>query len=122
MRPIIALIVLYTLISNAAAQSAIKFGYPQTPVGAIAVIADKSVLWTKQGLNVDSVPFASAINTRDAIIGGRIDIGVTGLTNFLVGAVESDMVAFGVAIDQCASTVILARSGSGISHLTDLKG
>jgi len=115
-------LILAMLMGTAAAQDAIRFGYPQTPAGALAVVADKAELWAKNGLKVESISFAAAINARDAIIGGRLDVGVAGLTNFLAGASEAGIVSLGVAVDQCASAAILVKSGSPIRNLADLKG
>lgn len=106
----------------AAAQEPIKFGYPQTPAGALAVVADKTDLWAKNGLKVQSISFAAAINARDAIISGRLDVGIAGLTNFLPGASEAGLVALGIAVDQCASAAILVKPGSPIHSIADLKG
>lgn len=118
----LATVILAMLTSAAAAQDTIKFGYPQTPAGAIAVVADKTQLWAKNALKVESVSFAAAINARDAIISGRLDVGITGLTNFLAGSTEAGMVAFGIAADQCESAAILVKPGSEIRSVADLKG
>jgi ABC-type nitrate/sulfonate/bicarbonate transport system substrate-binding protein len=115
-------LILAMLTAMAAAQDAIKFGYPQTPAGALAVVADKAELWAKNGLKVESISFAAAINARDAIISGRLDVGIAGLTNFLAGASEAGIVSLGVAVDQCASAAILVKPGSPIRNLADLKG
>jgi len=110
------------LTTAAVAQDMLKFGYPQTPAGALAVVADKTELWAKNGLKVDSISFAATINVRDAIISGRLDVGIAGLTNFLSGASEAGLVALGVAVDQCASAGILVKPGSTVRSLADLKG
>ena len=118
----LASLILAVSTTIGAAQDAIKFGYPQTPAGALAVVADKTDLWAKNGLKVQSISFAAAINARDAIISGRLDVGVAGLTNFLSGASEAGLVALGIAVDQCASAAILVKPGSPIRSLGDLKG
>jgi ABC-type nitrate/sulfonate/bicarbonate transport system substrate-binding protein len=122
MRIMTLLALTFAMSTAAAAQDAIKFGYPQTPAGAVAVVADKAGLWAKNGLKVESIAFAAAINARDAIIGGHLDVGIAGLSNFLVGASEADMVALGVAVDQCASSAIVVKPGSAIHSIADLKG
>lgn len=118
----LASLILAVSTTVAAAQDAIKFGYPQTPAGALAVVADKTELWTRNGLKVQSISFAAAINARDAIISGRLDVGVAGLTNFLAGASEAGLVAIGIAVDQCASAAILVKPASPIRSVADLKG
>jgi sulfonate transport system substrate-binding protein len=118
----LASLILAVSTAVAAAQDAIKFGYPQTPAGAVAVVADKTELWARNGLKVQSISFASGVNARDAIISGRLDVGIAGLTNFLSGASEAGLVALGIAVDQCASAAILVKPGSPIHSLGDLKG
>jgi sulfonate transport system substrate-binding protein len=118
----LASLILVASTAVAAAQDAIKFGYPQTPAGALAVVADKTELWAKNGLKVQSISFASGVNARDAIVSGRLDVGIAGLTNFLSGASEAGLVALGIAVDQCASAAILVKPSSPIRSLGDLKG
>jgi ABC-type nitrate/sulfonate/bicarbonate transport system substrate-binding protein len=118
----LATLILAMSTAMAAAQDAIKFGYPQTPAGALAVVADKTELWAKSGLKLESISFAAAINARDAIIGGRLDVSIAGLTNFLAGASEAGIVSLGVAVDQCASAAILVKPGSTVRSVADLKG
>jgi ABC-type amino acid transport substrate-binding protein len=118
----LATLILAVSTTLAAAQDVIKFGYPQTPAGALAVVADKTDLWAKNGVKVQSISFAAGINARDAIISGRLDVGVAGLTNFLSGASEAGLVALGIAVDQCASAAILVKPGSPIRSVGDLKG
>ena len=115
-------LLLSLLSTAAAAQDTIRLGYPETPAGAVAVVADKADLWTKNGLKVESIAFAAAINARDAIIGGRLDVGITGLSNFLVGSQETGLVALGIAVDQCASAAVVVKPGSEIKTIADLKG
>ena len=61
----LASLILVASTAVAAAQDAIKFGYPQTPAGALAVVADKTELWARNGLKVQSISFASGVNARD---------------------------------------------------------
>jgi len=122
MRTVALLALIFAVSTAAAAQEAIKFGYPQTPAGAVAVVAEKTGLWAKNGLKVESISFAAAINARDAIIGGRLDIGIAGLSNFLVGSSAAGMVALGIAVDQCASTAVMVKPGSTIRSIADLRG
>lgn len=121
-RAITPLLLICAMSTAAAGEDTVKLGYPLTPVGALAVVAEQTELWSKNGLKVESVPFAAAINVRDALVGGRVDVGITGLSNFLVGASEAGMLALGVAADQCASTAILVKPDSPIRSITDLKG
>ena len=48
-------LILAMLTAMAAAQDAIKFGYPQTPAGALAVVADKAVGQERAEGRVDRV-------------------------------------------------------------------
>lgn len=122
MRVIAQLLLLGAMSTAAVAQDTIKLGYPQTTAGAVAVVAEKADLWSKNGLKVESISFAAAINARDAIVGGRLDVGMTGLSNFLVGSSEAGLVALGVAVDICTSTAVMVKPDSPIRSIADLKG
>ena len=122
MKRITPLLLLCAMSTAAAAEETIKLGYPETPSGAVAIVADKAGLWEKNGLRVESISFAAAINARDAIIGGRLDVGIAGLSNFLVGSQQGGMVSLGIAVDQCASAAVMVKPDSPIKSIADLKG
>ena len=100
----------------------LRFGSPQTPAGAVAVVASELKVWDRHHVQVQALPFAAAINSRDAIVGGKLEIGIAGLANFIVGAAAADVVAIGVAVDQCASTSVMVRADSAIQAVPDLTG
>ena len=61
MKCITPLLLLCAMSTAAAAEETIKLGYPETPSGAVAIVADKAGLWEKNGLKVESISFAAAI-------------------------------------------------------------
>ena len=56
----------------------LRFGYPQTPAGAVAVVANELRVWDRHNLQVQALAFPAAINTRDAIVGGKLEVGIAG--------------------------------------------
>ncbi len=122
MRRIAVLIAGAMLLPGVGWGAELRFGYPQTPAGVVAVVASELHVWDRHSVTVQALPFAAAINTRDAIVGGKLEIGIAGLANFIVGAAAADVVAIGVAVDQCASTSVMVRADSPIKALADLKG
>lgn len=65
--------------------------------------------------------FAASINARDALLGGKIDIGITAIPNFLSAAV-ADAGVIGVAVDQCASTAVMVKPDAPHRSVVDFKG
>lgn len=100
----------------------LRFGNLQTPSGAVGIVASEVKIWDKYGVAVQTLPFVASINSRDALVGGKIDIGITAIPNFLSAAVEADAVTIGVAVDQCASTAVMVKPDAPYRSLADLKG
>jgi len=116
-------ILLSFLIASSLNAQELKFGYPSTPAGAFAIVANKLDIWKKYQINITLVEQAAAINVRDALVGGSLDIGFVGLSNFVVAvAAGAPMVTIGVAVDQCAATALVVKKNSSIKSIADLKG
>ena len=69
-----------------------------------------------------SFKFNSGKTTRDAMISGRIDIGVIGATPFIIGAAKGDMEAIGLALYGAKTLAVVAGLKSGMKSVKDLKG
>lgn len=123
MKKILSVMVLMlTTVVSAGAQE-FKFGYPATPAGALAIVSNKIGVWKKHNLNVKTVQQAAAINVRDALVSGSLDIGFAGLSNFIVAvAAGAPLVSIGIAVDQCAATAVVVRKDSPYKTFADLKG
>jgi ABC-type nitrate/sulfonate/bicarbonate transport system substrate-binding protein len=61
---------------NATAE--LKFGYPNASWGTIGMVGEPKDLFKMAGANVKTFAFDSGKSTRDAMISGRIEIGVIG--------------------------------------------
>lgn len=107
----------------ARAQTApINFGYQATSWGAIGMLCESQDLFKKAGANVTIYKFDGGKTTRDAMISGRIDIGVLGSTPFVVGAAKGDMVAIGMCMYAGKADAVVASKKSGIKSIPELKG
>ena len=100
----------------------INFGYQNTSWGTIGMIAGSEDLFKKAGGNVAIHTFDSGKTTRDAMISGRVDIGVIGATPFVIGAAKGELEAIGLALYGAKTLAIVAGLKSGISSIKDLKG
>lgn len=109
-----------TLAQGAAAP--INFGYQTTSWGTIGMVVEAQGLFKKAGGNITIYKFDGGKTTRDAMISGRIDVGVLGSTPFIVGAAKGDMVAIGMSMYAGKTDSIVAGKKSGIKSIADLKG
>jgi aliphatic sulfonates family ABC transporter substrate-binding protein len=108
---------------RANAQSApLNFGYQNTSWGTIGMIAESEDLFKKAGANVNIHKFDSGKTTRDAMISGRIDIGVIGSTPFVIGAAKGEVEAIGLALYGAKTLAVVVGAKSGINAIKDLKG
>ncbi len=111
------------LLPSLSQAQALRFGYPGTPAGALAIVANSLNIWKKHDVDVDAIPQAAAVNVRDALVGGSLDIGFAGLSNFIVGvAAGAPLKAIGVAVDQCAASALVVKADAPYKTLADLKG
>ncbi len=100
----------------------INFGYQTTSWGTIGMLVEAQDLFKKAGGNVSILKFDGGKTTRDAMISGRVDVGVLGSTPFVVGAAKGDMVAIGMSMYAGKTDAIVAGSKTGIKSIVDLKG
>ncbi|MBX9589372.1 MAG: ABC transporter substrate-binding protein [Hyphomonadaceae bacterium] len=104
------------------AAAALAFGYQNTSWGAIGMIAEAEGMFKKAGGNVTVYRFDSGKTTRDAMVAGRVDIGVLGATPFVVGAAKGEVVAIGMAMYAGKTLSVVAGARSGIADMRQLKG
>ena len=100
----------------------INFGFQNTSWGTIGMIAEAEDLFKKAGGNVNIHKFDSGKTTRDAMISGRIDIGVIGATPFIIGAAKGELEAIGLALYGAKTLAVVAGLKSGVNSVKDLKG
>ena len=112
----------WPLRAFAQAGEPLNLGFQNTSWGTVAMVADAEKTFEKAGANVRFHRFGSGKETRDAMISGRIDVGVLGGTPFIVGAAKGDMGAIGIAMYAGKTNAIVAAKDSGIKTVKDLKG
>jgi aliphatic sulfonates family ABC transporter substrate-binding protein len=104
------------------AAAGLNFGFQNTSWGTIGMIAESQDLFKKAGGNVKIFKFDSGKTTRDAMISGRIDIGVIGATPFVIGAAKGELEAIAVALYGAKTLSVVANPKAGINSVKDLKG
>ncbi len=100
----------------------LNFGFQETSWGTIGMIVESEDLFKKAGANVNILKFDSGKTTRDAMIAGRVDIGVIGATPFIIGAAKGQLEAIAVALYGARTQSVVASVKSGIKSVKDLKG
>ena len=107
---------------RAHAATTINFGYQTTSWGTIGMIAESQGLFKKAGADVKVFQFSSGKDARNAMISGRVDVGVVGATPFIIGAAKGDMEAIALALYGSKTLAVVVGAKSGIKSLADLKG
>lgn len=99
----------------------VNFGFQNTSWGSVAMVAEAEGTFAKAGVKVKPFRFDGGKSTRDAMIAGRVDIGVLGAAPFVVGAAKGDIVAIAVAMYAGRTNAVVAAKDSGIKSVADLK-
>jgi aliphatic sulfonates family ABC transporter substrate-binding protein len=107
---------------RAYAAATINFGYQTTSWGSIGMIAESKGLFKKAGADVKVFQFSSGKDARNAMISGRVDVGVIGATPFIIGAAKGDMEAIALALYGAKTLAVVVGAKSGIKDLKELKG
>jgi ABC-type nitrate/sulfonate/bicarbonate transport system substrate-binding protein len=105
---------------NATAE--LKFGYPNASWGTIGMVGEAKDLFKMAGANVKTFAFDSGKSTRDAMISGRIEIGVIGATPFVIGAAKGQMEAIAIALYGAKTLAVVGSVKEGINSVKHLKG
>jgi len=100
----------------------LNFGFQDTSWGTIGMIAETEDLFKKANANIKIFHFGSGKATRDAMISGRIDMGVIGATPFIIGAAKGQMEAIGLALYGSKTLAVVAGLKSGANSIKELKG
>lgn len=118
---LVATIATLALAGAATATEKFKVGYLRVMDDAQAIVAYEGGHYRKQGLDVELIEFKSGTDLIKAIVGGQVDSGVLGFTNAAAWASKgADLKVVGGA--QHGYHAIVARDGSGIKSVADLKG
>jgi ABC-type nitrate/sulfonate/bicarbonate transport system substrate-binding protein len=115
---------LTTSMRSADAQAAlqpIRMGI-QIFTGAVATVWFEKKIYEKRGLLVEARQFADGRSVRDAMVADQLNAGTMNITPFIVGAAVSSLTMVGVVSLGGDTVGVLARRGSGISSVADLRG
>ena len=100
----------------------LNLGIQNTSWGAIGMVAEAEKTFVKAKADVKVFRFNSGKATRDAMIAGRIDIGVLGATPFIVGVAKGEIVGIATAMYAGKTNAVVAAANSGIKTVAGLKG
>lgn len=109
--------------SAKAALGPLNFGYMITTWGALGMVAEELQLFKKHGVDVNIFKFESGTAVRDALVAGRIDIGITSTSSFIIAADKRELAAIATVAYAGASNSIMVRSSAtDIKEVADLRG
>jgi ABC-type nitrate/sulfonate/bicarbonate transport system substrate-binding protein len=104
------------------AASPLNLGFQMTTWGAIGMVAEELNLFKKVGASVNVNRFDSGVAVRDAMVAGRIDIGVASVSSFIVGADKGQLGTICTVAYSGRSNSIMIANSSTIHSVIDLKG
>jgi aliphatic sulfonates family ABC transporter substrate-binding protein len=104
------------------AKAPLNLGIQNTSWGSVGMVAEAEKAFEKAGAHVKVFRFDGGKSTRDAMVAGRIDIGVLGATPFIVGAAKGDVIGIGMSMYAGKTNAVVAAKSGGIRTIADLKG
>ncbi len=112
----------FPMVEAFGADAPLNFGFQETSWGTVGMICEAENLFKKANAPIKPLHFNSGKATRDAMISGRVDMGVIGSTPFIIGAAKGQMEAIGLALYGSKTLAVVAGLKSGINSVKDLKG
>jgi ABC-type nitrate/sulfonate/bicarbonate transport system substrate-binding protein len=106
----------------ALASPALNLGFQMTTWGAVGMVAEQLDLFRKAGAVVKVNQFDSGVAVRDAMVVGRIDIGVAAVSSFIIGVDKGQLAAIATVAYSGRSNSIMVAEGANIHTVSDLKG
>ncbi len=107
---------------RAIAASPLNLGFQMTTWGAVGMVAQQLDLFKKNGASVAVNQFDSGTAVRDAMVAGRVDIGVVAVSTFIIGADKGQLDAMAAVAYSGRSNSIMVAKDSNIKTVGDLKG
>jgi ABC-type nitrate/sulfonate/bicarbonate transport system substrate-binding protein len=90
--------------------------------GAVATVWFERKIYQQRGLSVDARQLADGRSVRDAMVAGELDAGTMNITPFIVGAAVASLTMVAVVSLGGDTVGLMARKGSGIAGIADLRG
>lgn len=112
----------FPMVQAFGADAPLNFGFQETSWGTVGMICEAEDLFKKANAPIKPLHFSSGKATRDAMISGRVEMGVIGSTPFIVGAAKGQMEAIGLALYGSKTLAVVAGLKSGINSVKELKG
>ncbi len=109
-------------IRNAFAETPLNLGFQITTWGAVGMVAESLNTFQKFNVAVAVHKFDSGVAVRDAMVGGRVDIGVSSVSSYIVGVDKGDLTAIATVAYSGASNSIVVAKDSPIKTVADLRG
>jgi ABC-type nitrate/sulfonate/bicarbonate transport system substrate-binding protein len=106
----------------ARAEDPLNLGFQITTWGAVGMVAEALHVFKKPGVDVSFNKFDSGVAVRDALVAGRIDIGVTSVSTFIVGVDKGSLTGIATVAYSGASNSIMVAKNSKIHSVPDLRG
>lgn len=104
------------------AQSPLTLGFQVTTWGAVGMVAEELQTFQKFNVPVKVQKFDSGVAVRDAMVGGRVDIGVSSVSSFIVGVDKGELTGIATVAYSGASNSIMVGRNSPIKSVSDLRG
>jgi len=109
-------------LTPALAANPLNLGFQITTWGAIGMVAEARQSFKKQNVDVAFNKFDSGVAVRDALVAGRVDIGVTAVSTFIVGVDKGNLTGIATVAYSGASNSIVVAMNSPIKSVADLRG
>lgn len=109
-------------LQRAFAETPLNLGFQITTWGAVGMVAESLKVFQKFNVPVAAHKFDSGVAVRDAMVAGRVDIGVSSVSSFIVGVDKGDLTGIAVVAYSGASNSIMVAKNSSIKSVADLKG
>jgi ABC-type nitrate/sulfonate/bicarbonate transport system substrate-binding protein len=109
-------------LGRALAERPLNLGFQITTWGAVGMVAEALDSFKKQNVDVAFNKFDSGVAVRDALVAGRVDIGVTSVSTFIVGVDKGNLTGIATVAYSGASNSIMVAKNSKIKTVPDLRG
>lgn len=111
-----------SLPARGSSDAPLTFGYPANLIGSGAILAEQEKIFEKVGARVTFMRFNSGVAVRDAMVSGRVEVGVMNSTPFVVGVAKGELAGLAVAAYAGKIVMVVGGKDRGIKTIADLKG